>query len=82
MSDDIISAIGQKLKVWAGIVDDTIIDASFIVRNLNADNYKQLLWNQIFPAIRAVKGDYFEETWFQQDSAALHFAVYVRCFLN
>lgn len=72
----------QKLNVWAGIVDDTIIGPFFIEGNLNAQKYEQLLRNQIVPAIQAVKGDDFQNTWFQQDGAAPHFAVNVRGYLN
>lgn len=72
----------QKLNVWAGIVDDTIIGPFFIDGNLNAQTYEQLLRNEIVPAIQAVKGDDFINTWFQQDGAPPHYGVNVRRFLD
>lgn len=72
----------QKLNVWAGIVDDAIIGPFFINGNLNAQTYEQLLRTEIVPAIRALKGDDFIDTWLQQDGAPPHFGVNVRRYLN
>ena len=72
----------QKLNVWAGMVGDTIIGPFFIEGNLNAVSYEQLLRNQIVPAIQALKGDDFENIWFQQDGAPAHYGVNVRQYLN
>lgn len=72
----------QKLNVWAGIIDDTIIGPFFIDGNLNADRYEQLLRTEIIPAIRDLKGDDFINTWFQQDGAPPHYGVRVRQYLN
>lgn len=72
----------QKLNVWAGIVGDRIIGPFFIDGNLNAQNYEQMLRNDICPAIRAVKGPSYDRTWFQQDGAAAHYGRNVRNFLD
>ncbi|KAL7286606.1 hypothetical protein TKK_0019105 [Trichogramma kaykai] len=72
----------QKLNVWAGIINDTIIGPFFIEGNLNATSYEHMLRTQIVPAIRALKGEEFEFTWFQQDGASPHYGVRVRNYLN
>ena len=61
---------------------DRIIGPFFIDGNLNAQNYEQMLRNDICPAIRAVKGPSYDRTWFQQDGAAAHYGRNVRNFLD
>jgi len=39
---------------WADILNNTLIDPLFIERNLNTEIYKNMLSNQIVPAIRAI----------------------------
>lgn len=72
----------QKLNVWAGIIDDTIIGPFFIEGNLNAGTYEQLLRDEIIPSIQALKGEDFERTWYQQDGAPPHYGLNVRRLLN
>lgn len=72
----------QKLNVWAGIVNNRIIGPFFIDGNLNAQNYEEMLRNQIVPAIREIVGDNFENTWYQQDGAAAHYGRDVRIYLD
>lgn len=72
----------QKVNVWAGILNDTIIGPFFIDGNVNADTYEQLLRNQIIPRIREIVGDNYGETWFQQDGAAAHYGRNVRAYLD
>ncbi|KAL7292826.1 hypothetical protein TKK_0013650 [Trichogramma kaykai] len=72
----------QKLNEWAEIVGDRIIGPFFINGNLNAQNYEQMLRNDICPAIKAVKGPNYDRTWFQQDGAAAHYGRNVRNFLD
>lgn len=50
-----------------------MIGPFFIEGNLNAEICEDMLRNQIVPAIRAVVGEDFENTWFQQDGAAPHY---------
>jgi len=72
----------EKLNVWAGILNDTIIGPFFIQGNLTAEKYVNMLQNEIVPAIREKVGDDFERTWFQQDGAAPHYGRGVRNYLN
>jgi len=72
----------QKLNVWAGILNNRIIGPFFIEGNLNAASYEIMLRNQIIPAIRAITGENFENTWFQQDGAPAHYGRDVRAYLD
>lgn len=72
----------QKVNVWAGILNDTLIGPFFIDGNLNANTYEELLRNQIVPRIREVAGDNFDNTWYQQDGAAAHYGGNVRAYLD
>lgn len=72
----------QKVNVWAGILNDTLIGPFFIEGNLTAARYEELLRNEIVPRIREVAGDNFDEKWFQQDGAAPHFGRNVREYLD
>jgi transposase len=72
----------QKLNVWAGILNDTLIGPFFINGNLNAGMYEQLLRNQIIPRIREIAGNNYDDTWFQQDGAAPHYGRDVRAYLD
>ncbi|EZA49482.1 hypothetical protein X777_12276 [Ooceraea biroi] len=54
----------EKVNVWVGILNDTLIGPFFIGRNLNAEIYENMLRNQIVPAIRAIVGADIENTWF------------------
>jgi len=60
----------QKLNVWAGILNNAVIGPFFIDGNLTAAKYEDMLRHEIVPAIQAIVGDNFEDTWFQQDGAA------------
>ena len=72
----------EKLNVWAGIFNNRIVGPFFIDGNLNAENYEEMLRNQIVPAIRRIAGDNFMNTWFQQDGAPAHYARDVRNLLD
>lgn len=72
----------QKVNVWAGILNNSIVGPFFIDGDLNAAKYLDMLRNQIIPRIREIAGDNFEQTWFQQDGAGPHYAIIVRNFLN
>jgi len=64
----------QKLNVWAGTLNNTLIDSFFIDESLNAAKYEDMLKNEILPAIRRIVGDNFAYTWFQQDGAGSHYS--------
>lgn len=72
----------QKVNVWAGILNDTLIGPYFIDDNLNAERYEAMLRNQIVLRIREVTNDHFDDTWFQQDGAGPHYGVHVRAYLD
>lgn len=40
--------------MWAGIVGDTIIDPFFIKGNFSAENYDQLLQQEILPPLKII----------------------------
>jgi len=44
----------KKVNVWASILNNTLI--VFIEENLNIEIYKNMLKNQIVPAIRTIVG--------------------------
>ncbi|XP_050307511.1 uncharacterized protein LOC126744196 [Anthonomus grandis grandis] len=72
----------QKLNVWAGILNDRIVKAFFIERNLTGKKYLTMLRNEIVPVINEIAGDNFNITYFQQDGAAPHYAINVRNYLD
>lgn len=72
----------QKVNVWAGIINETIIGPFFIDGDLNAEKYENMLRNEIIPKIREVTNDDFASTWFQQDGAPAHYGRNVRAFLD
>ncbi|XP_011859565.1 PREDICTED: uncharacterized protein LOC105557041 [Vollenhovia emeryi] len=72
----------EKVNVWAGILCNRIIGPFFIDGNLTSEKYVNLLNDNIIPAIQAIVGDAFENVWFQQDGAQVHFALIVRNVLN
>jgi len=50
--------------MWAGILDNALIGPFFIEINLTAAKYEDMLRHEIVPAIQAIVGDNFENTWF------------------
>lgn len=72
----------QKVHVWAGIINNAIIGPFFIEGNLNGEVYRNLLSDQIIPAIQQLVGNDFGQTWFQQDGAAPHYALIARNYLD
>ncbi|XP_058808948.1 uncharacterized protein LOC131674347 [Phymastichus coffea] len=72
----------QKLNVWAGIFNGTLVGPFFIDGNLTAASYEQLLRDQIIQRIREIAGYDYDVTWFQQDGAAAHFGQNVRAYLD
>lgn len=69
----------QKVNVWAGIINSTLIGPFFIEGTLNGDKYLELLRTQVIPAIEALN---LENVWFQHDGAPPHSTVAVTRFLN
>jgi len=69
------------LNVWSGILNTVLIGPFFIEGNLTA-KYEDMLKHEIVPAIQAIVGDNFENTWFQQDGAAPHYRRNVRHYLS
>ncbi|XP_018362822.1 PREDICTED: uncharacterized protein LOC108761003 [Trachymyrmex cornetzi] len=51
----------QKVNVWAGILNEAIIEPFFIEGNLNADNYLAMLQDEIVPAIRNIARQNFND---------------------
>lgn len=71
----------EKLNVWAGILNNSILGPFFIEGTLTSDKYLRLLERDVFPAVRALNVNW-DETWFQQDGCPAHNAVIVQTFLN
>lgn len=82
MMDTRATQYPQKVNVWAGFLDDKIIGPFFYEGNLGGIQYEDMLRNEIVPAIQAIVGENFNQTWFQQDGAAAHYARNVRNYLN
>lgn len=72
----------EKVNVWEGIFNDTLVGPFFIDGDLTAAKYEDMLRNQIVPRIREIAGDNFDDTWYQQDGAAPHYGRDVRAFLD
>lgn len=78
----------QKVNVWAGILNNTIIGPFFFDQNLTGDRYLQFLQNDLIPSVAHVfpnpnQPDMPDRSiWFQQDGAPPHFARQVREYLN
>ena len=72
----------QKVNVWAGILNNTLVGPFFIDGNLTATKYESMLRNEIIPRIREIAGNNFNEIWFQQDGASPHYARDVRVLLD
>lgn len=72
----------QKLNVWAGICGRQVIGPFFINGNLNSEIYRNMLQNQILPAIENLFGQNLPTVWFQQDGAPPHYGIQVRQYLN
>lgn len=82
MSDTRNTQYPQKLNVWAGVINNRIVGPFFIEGNLTAVKYEDMLRNEIVPAIQAIVGDNFNQTFFQQDGAPPHYGRGVRAYLN
>jgi len=63
----------QKLNVWAGMLNNTLIGPFFIDGNLKSAKYENMLRNEIVPAIKRIVRDNLAHTWFQQDGAGPHY---------
>ena len=72
----------QKLNVWAGIINNTLIGPFFIEGNLNGEIYLRMLRDQIIPAIQAIAGENMNNIYFQQDGAGPHYHQQVRAYLG
>ena len=51
----------QIVNVWAGILNEAIIELFFIEGNLNADNYLAMLQDEIVPIIRNIARQNFND---------------------
>ena len=69
----------DKVNVWLGIIDNSLIGPYFIEGNLNARKFLDLLRDQVLPAIRNLD---IQESWFQMDGAPAHSTNEVTNFLN
>lgn len=78
----------EKVNVWAGIVGNNILGPFFIEGTLTAEQYLEMLQNDIVPAIVALYPDNQNPQipnnliWFQQDGAPPHYARIVRDYLD
>jgi len=72
----------EKLKVWAGILNDQIIGPFFIEGKLNSEKYEDMVHNEIVSRIMEITGQNFEHTYFQQDGASPHYGRNVRNYLD
>jgi len=79
---DLRTQYPQKLNVWAGLCRRGIIGPFFLYENFNAQNYLNLLRDQVVPAIENLYPDNIQDVWFQQDGAPPHFALVVRQYLH
>lgn len=71
----------QKVNVWAGIFQNTIIGPFFIEGTLTAEKYRNMLIDDILPALSEVADD--ETTvWYQHDGCPAHNALIIRNLLN
>lgn len=78
----------QKVNVWAGIINNTIIGPFFLPGILTGDSYLEFLRNEVMPdLIQRFPNQnnphlLDDNIWFQQDGAPPHFSARVRDFLN
>lgn len=70
----------QKLNVWIGMINNTIIGPIFINGNLNGARYLEMLRNQIVPAIEEQFN--INQTWYQHDGCPAHCTRDVTNYLN
>lgn len=71
----------QKINIWAGIFNNTIIGPFEIIGNLNSGSYLELLINNVGPAVEEAAREN-QEVWFQHDGCPAHFGVNVREYLD
>jgi hypothetical protein len=69
----------KKVMVWCGLFGDNVIGPFFFDENVNGDNYKKLLEDEVLPALTLC--DTYPEM-FQHDGAPAHFSNEVTRFLN
>ncbi|CAF3393782.1 unnamed protein product [Rotaria socialis] len=69
-----------RITVWAGIWSGGIIGPFFFYGNVTADNYLDMLEENIVPAIE--KEMNLDETFYMHDGAPAHYARSVRQFLE
>ncbi|RYA74177.1 hypothetical protein DD595_24615 [Enterobacter cloacae complex sp. 4DZ3-17B2] len=72
----------EKVNVWAGIINNAVVGPFFIEGTLTGQKYHDMLRDDIIPAIQVIVGEDFDQTWFQQDGAAPHYATDVRNYLS
>lgn len=69
----------QKVNVWCGIFNETIIGPFFFFQNINALHLRQFLNNDLWNAIVDFP---LEQLYFQLDGASIHNSVVVRAWMN
>ena len=73
----------QKLNVWCGIWDDTIIGPFFIQGNLNGQRYRDLLEQQVWPQLEPLLDANADvDPYFMQDGAPAHSAQIAKHWLD
>ncbi|KAG8257023.1 hypothetical protein J6590_057092 [Homalodisca vitripennis] len=71
----------QKLSVWAGILENSVIGPFFIDGNLNGPQYLGMLQRNIVPAIYNITQGIYDP-FFQHDGAPPYYDINVRTFLD
>lgn len=71
----------QKVCVWAGILNNSVIGPIFIDGYLNSEKYLHILKENIIPSIKALDLN-FNTTWLQHDGLPAHNAKNLTSFLE
>ncbi|XP_066262388.1 uncharacterized protein [Euwallacea similis] len=71
-----------RINVWAGILDNFIIDPVILPQQLTEEIYSQHLQNTLPGLLEDVPLQQRERIWFMHDGAPLHFTLIVRNYLN
>lgn len=75
------AAVGEKVMVWAGILNDNIIGPFFFEENVSGESYYAMLIGDVIPELLQ-RGLDPKQVIFQQDGAAPHYTNFVRAFLT
>ena len=81
--EDIKCQESEKLMVWLGLIDATIIGPYFFEGNVTAESYLHMLQTFMIPNIHnLVPASTQRKMWFMQNGAPPHFGTTVRKFLD